>query len=173
MSLSGDSLQIAAATRSSDGCTVDGCSRVRTNDSVSLSSVTCGCRKLDPMSRRGSLSESLPRQHSSNGKACRTQSSLSRSGERCPAIGKRRTYRWGVWGATFEEESLRVEPGDVRVAFSDGITEARSVEGDEFGEERLLSCVEQNRELTPTDLLSRLLSTVEQFSAGTAQGDGF
>jgi serine phosphatase RsbU (regulator of sigma subunit) len=31
--------------------------------------------------------------------------------------------------------------------------------------------VQQNRELAPTELLSCLLGTVEQFSAGRAQGD--
>jgi phosphoserine phosphatase RsbU/P len=71
----------------------------------------------------------------------------------------------------FEEKCLRLEPGDMLVAFSDGITEARNVGDHEFGEERLLSCVQQNRELAPIDLVSRLLGTVQQFSAGTAQGD--
>jgi phosphoserine phosphatase RsbU/P len=92
------------------------------------------------------------------------------------ASGIRRLEKGGlIVGAfeevRFEEECLRLEPGDVLVAFSDGITEARNVGDHEFGEERLLSCVQQNRELAPIDLVSRLLGTVQQFSAGTAQGD--
>jgi sigma-B regulation protein RsbU (phosphoserine phosphatase) len=73
--------------------------------------------------------------------------------------------------ARFEEQMLQMEPGDVLVAYSDGITEARSIEGEEFGEQRLLSWVQEHRELAPTDLLDGLLGTVQQFSAGTAQGD--
>ena len=73
--------------------------------------------------------------------------------------------------AKFEEQTLQMEPGDVLVAYSDGLTEARSIEDEEFGEQRLLSWVQGHRELAPADLLDGLLSTVQQFSAGTAQGD--
>ncbi len=42
--------------------------------------------------------------------------------------------------ATFEEEQLQLDPGDTLVVFSDGVSEAMNVEGEEFGEERLVSC---------------------------------
>jgi predicted ester cyclase len=73
--------------------------------------------------------------------------------------------------ATFDEETLQLEPGDLLVAFSDGVTEARNPDGEEFGEERLLACIERHRELAPTALLACLLETVQQFSAGTGQRD--
>jgi sigma-B regulation protein RsbU (phosphoserine phosphatase) len=73
--------------------------------------------------------------------------------------------------ATFEEETLQLEPDDLLVAFSDGITEARNSDGQEFGEERLLVCIESHRELAPAALLDRLLDTVQQFSAGAGQRD--
>jgi sigma-B regulation protein RsbU (phosphoserine phosphatase) len=73
--------------------------------------------------------------------------------------------------AIFDEDTQQLEPGDVLVAYSDGLTEARDAGGDEFGEERLLSCVKANSDLSPTDLMECLLSTVHQFSAGTAQSD--
>ena len=34
--------------------------------------------------------------------------------------------------ATFEEDTITVEPGDILVAFSDGVTEALSASGDEY-----------------------------------------
>ena len=74
-------------------------------------------------------------------------------------------------GTVFDEETYQLESGDVLVAYSDGLTEARDPGGDEFGEERLLSCVQANCTLSPPDLMECLLSTVHQFSAGTAQGD--
>ena len=74
-------------------------------------------------------------------------------------------------GATFEEETLRLEPGDVLIVFSDGITEALNPNGEEFGEERLLSCVEANRKLAPEALLESLVGTVRQFTAGAVQSD--
>ena len=33
---------------------------------------------------------------------------------------------------TFEEQTIQLEPGDILVAFSDGITEARDLDGEEF-----------------------------------------
>jgi hypothetical protein len=36
--------------------------------------------------------------------------------------------------ASFEEETVSLDPGDVLVVFSDGITEAVSQDGSEFGE---------------------------------------
>ena len=74
-------------------------------------------------------------------------------------------------GAIFDEETYQLESGDVLVAYSDGLTEARDPAGDEFGEERLLSCVQANCALSPPDLMECLLSTVHQFSTGAAQGD--
>jgi serine phosphatase RsbU (regulator of sigma subunit) len=74
-------------------------------------------------------------------------------------------------GATFGEETLQLESGDLLVAFSDGVTEARNADGEEFGEERLLACIESQRELAPSALLDRLLETVQQFSAGAARRD--
>ncbi|RPI49426.1 MAG: FHA domain-containing protein, partial [Acidobacteria bacterium] len=57
--------------------------------------------------------------------------------------------------ATYEEETLQLEDGDTLVAFSDGVTEALNLAGDEFGEERLLPCVEEHRGRTPDVLLDR------------------
>jgi phosphoserine phosphatase RsbU/P len=57
------------------------------------------------------------------------------------------------------------------VVYSDGMTEARNPDGEEFGDEQLMSCVRANTALTPTDLLECLLDTVHKFSAGAAQSD--
>jgi steroid delta-isomerase-like uncharacterized protein len=73
--------------------------------------------------------------------------------------------------AIFDEDTQQLEPGDVVVAYSDGVTEARDSNGDEFGEERLLSCVQANCTLPSVELVECLLSSVQQFSAGTAQTD--
>jgi predicted ester cyclase len=73
--------------------------------------------------------------------------------------------------ATFEEDTQQLWPGDVLVAYSDGVTEARDTSDEEFGEERLLSCVQANCTRSPVDIMECLLSTVHEFSAGTAQGD--
>jgi sigma-B regulation protein RsbU (phosphoserine phosphatase) len=73
--------------------------------------------------------------------------------------------------ATFEEGSTTLEPGDVLVAFSDGVTEALSTEGEEYGEQRLLDCVQANREQSPPELLDSIFASVREFTAGAVQSD--
>lgn len=73
--------------------------------------------------------------------------------------------------ATFEEETVQLDPGDVLVVFSDGVTEALNADGVEFGEDGLLSCVNAHHELAPGPLLERLLEAVHQFTAGAVPSD--
>jgi predicted ester cyclase len=73
--------------------------------------------------------------------------------------------------ATFEEEVVQLDPGDVLVVFSDGVTEALNARDEEFGDERLLACVRANRGLTPSALLERLLEVLRDFTQGAAQND--
>jgi serine phosphatase RsbU (regulator of sigma subunit) len=73
--------------------------------------------------------------------------------------------------ATYEEETLQLEQGDVLVIFSDGVTEAFNSAGEEFGESRLLECLHANRQCEPAQLLQKVLSSVQKFTAGAAQSD--
>jgi sigma-B regulation protein RsbU (phosphoserine phosphatase) len=73
--------------------------------------------------------------------------------------------------AVFEEETVKLEPGDLLVAFSDGVTEALSAAGEEYGEPRLLECVEANREKSVPDLLDAILASVRAFTVGAVQSD--
>jgi serine phosphatase RsbU (regulator of sigma subunit) len=73
--------------------------------------------------------------------------------------------------ATYEEETVTLEPGDWLIVFSDGISEAMSAAGDEFGEDRIVKCVEANRSLEPRQLLEALFADVKTFARGAAQSD--
>src|SRR4030095_9419452 len=73
--------------------------------------------------------------------------------------------------ATFEEETITLEPGDLLVAFSDGVTEAMSATGAEYGEERLLACVDISRQKTPQELLDAIFASVREFTTGAIQSD--
>ena len=73
--------------------------------------------------------------------------------------------------AVYEQETVSMDPGDVLVVYSDGVTEALNTEGQEFGDERLLACVKANGHRAPAEILSELLSAVGQFAKGTAQHD--
>ena len=73
--------------------------------------------------------------------------------------------------ATFEEDTIHLDSGDLLVAFSDGVTEALSVSGEEYGEDRLLACVEGNRERSTRELLDAIFASVREFSVGAVQSD--
>jgi serine phosphatase RsbU (regulator of sigma subunit) len=69
--------------------------------------------------------------------------------------------------AAFDEETLRLQPGDVIIAFSDGVSEALNDANEEFTDERLLASVDAHRHSSPQELLDGLLADVRAF-CGTA-----
>jgi serine phosphatase RsbU (regulator of sigma subunit) len=73
------------------------------------------------------------------------------------------------WETTLGETQLT--PGDTLLIFSDGISEAMSDRGDEFGDERLLEALRQHAELAPPDLLAALIRTVQGFSGREQEDD--
>ena len=74
----------------------------------------------------------------------------------------------GLPEATFEEECLELQPGDTVVLFTDGVTEARNSEGEEFGEERLISCLTASQKESATAMVKNALQAVREF-CGAAQ----
>jgi phosphoserine phosphatase RsbU/P len=73
--------------------------------------------------------------------------------------------------ATFEEDTVVMKAGDVLITFSDGVTEALSVSGEEFGESRLLECVQGRRDASVPELLEAILASVREFTSGAMQSD--
>jgi serine phosphatase RsbU (regulator of sigma subunit) len=69
---------------------------------------------------------------------------------------------FGRWDCAIEDRQLY--PGDTLVLYTDGATEASNPAGDEFGEDRLLEALKQNRELSSQELLVVLMGQVHQFS---------
>jgi phosphoserine phosphatase RsbU/P len=73
--------------------------------------------------------------------------------------------------ATFEQETVTLEPGDLIVLFSDGVTEAMNAEGEEFTDDRLIACANAHRGAAPQQVLDALLADVHAFCAGEPQSD--
>jgi phosphoserine phosphatase RsbU/P len=71
----------------------------------------------------------------------------------------------------FEDETLQLQPGDCLAVFSDGVSEALSLSGEEFGEERIVHCIEQHGAGGPRELLNELFARVREFTAGAPQSD--
>jgi sigma-B regulation protein RsbU (phosphoserine phosphatase) len=68
-------------------------------------------------------------------------------------------------------ESTTLDPGAVLVAYTDGVTEARGPDKEEFGEERLRAVVAARAGEHPDNVISTCLDAVHDFAAGEANDD--
>jgi len=66
------------------------------------------------------------------------------------------------WACPTAERQLG--PGDLLAIYTDGITEAFSPSGEEFGEERLIETLQRSRDLRPRDLIAAIFDEVHRFS---------
>lgn len=70
--------------------------------------------------------------------------------------------RFPRWECSIGETSLFV--GDTLALYTDGVTEAGCLYGDEFGEERLLECLGLHRELPSQLMVSAVMDEVQRYS---------
>jgi len=67
-------------------------------------------------------------------------------------------------GAEFGEQSLRFEPGDRLVIYTDGITEARNASGEPYGEDRLHAFIAETSDLSGEEFCDSLLQAIARWS---------
>jgi sigma-B regulation protein RsbU (phosphoserine phosphatase) len=78
----------------------------------------------------------------------------------------------GVLGdAEYEQAQVSIGAGDRLVLYTDGLTEARSADDEEFGEERLLEAAVAHRVCSAPALQARLTAEVASFTGGRLQDD--
>src|SRR5262249_2309932 len=73
--------------------------------------------------------------------------------------------------AQYEENQTAFGPGDRLVLVTDGITEATNVQGEEFGEDRLVKLLLQYRHMSPAELQKTLIDSVVSFAGQALQDD--
>jgi sigma-B regulation protein RsbU (phosphoserine phosphatase) len=73
-------------------------------------------------------------------------------------------------GAHFDIQSVRIEPGDILVAFTDGVTEATNSNGELFGRERLYSLLARPVS-TAAELLDCIRADVQEHVGGADPSD--
>lgn len=71
----------------------------------------------------------------------------------------------------YPAEQRMLEPGDVVVMFSDGVTEARSVADEEYGEDRLVGELMELRHLPAEAIVQAVFESVERFMGDAPAGD--
>ena len=65
----------------------------------------------------------------------------------------------------------QLNPGDMLVLYSDGVTEANNPAYDEFDEERFIEVLKANRFLPATQIVQKVIRAVTDFAAGAPQAD--
>ena len=73
--------------------------------------------------------------------------------------------------APYADQTEQMQPGDVLIVYTDGVTEALDVEGAEFGEERLVAILEQRHREDAGAILDAIVEGVKTFARGAAQHD--
>jgi serine phosphatase RsbU (regulator of sigma subunit)/dihydrofolate reductase len=73
--------------------------------------------------------------------------------------------------AVYEQQMVQLLPGDILLAFTDGISEAMNASEEEWGEDRMISEAQAHANLNAEELLDCLFRAAEDFAAGAPQHD--
>ena len=71
----------------------------------------------------------------------------------------------------YRQESVVLEPGDIAVMYTDGVTEAMNAENEEFGVERLQAVFEERRPEDAREVSEAVFDAVHAFAGDTPQSD--
>jgi sigma-B regulation protein RsbU (phosphoserine phosphatase) len=71
----------------------------------------------------------------------------------------------------FEEDVVPMEPGDVMVMFSDGVTEAANEQNELYGDKRLEAVIVEHRHLDAASLADVIDQAIHAFAAGVPMRD--
>jgi serine phosphatase RsbU (regulator of sigma subunit) len=80
---------------------------------------------------------------------------------------------FGLGGAAPELSATDLEPGDAVLLYTDGVTEARTADGDLFGLDRLIDLLEREAASgqPPEEILRRLVRAVVDYEPGGLRDD--
>ena len=71
----------------------------------------------------------------------------------------------------YEQESDRLEPGDLIAVYSDGVTEAIDLEGEEFGQDRLAELLVAKRDETAETIVEAVNQALDEWTSSAPAGD--
>ncbi|MGB8656184.1 MAG: GAF domain-containing protein [Candidatus Zixiibacteriota bacterium] len=71
----------------------------------------------------------------------------------------------------YEERALGINPGDVMVFYTDGVTEAKNEKDEEFGTKRLKRVINDSHRASAAQIQENIYSAVKDFTATLPRGD--
>ena len=76
-----------------------------------------------------------------------------------------------LFNSIINEQTLLMSAGDKIILYTDGITEALTPQGDEFGRERLMAAIAEHGDRSASELSERIIEDVEEFTEGASVSD--
>jgi len=73
--------------------------------------------------------------------------------------------------APYTEQALALEPGDLLLLYTDGISEAMTHDDEEWGEDRMIESARKVRNETAGEVLNAIFADADKFTAGAPQHD--
>ncbi len=77
----------------------------------------------------------------------------------------------GLIRARYQRDSFVLEPGDMMVLFTDGVSESMNSREEDWGEERLIEFAKACHGLPALEAMTRILAAAEAFAGGAPQHD--
>ena len=71
----------------------------------------------------------------------------------------------------YEVRSLILQPGDLLIVYTDGISEAMTADDEERGENRMVKAVPRRPRASVAEVLEEIFRAPDQFTAGAEQHD--
>jgi sigma-B regulation protein RsbU (phosphoserine phosphatase) len=72
---------------------------------------------------------------------------------------------------TYEQGDVQLEPGDILVGFTDGISEAMNPNEEEWGEDALLAELKSLPHMLSQEIITHIVAAADKFAAGAKQHD--
>ena len=76
-----------------------------------------------------------------------------------------------IEGITFTKESIKVQPGDALVMYTDGVTEAENIDHEQFGEPRLEQTLAELQGAESQRIVDTINAKVKEFAGEAPQSD--
>ena len=107
---------------------------------------------------------------------------LANAGHECPllvpadggairAVGDAGVMLGAFRTLALDDTALTLQPGDLLFLYTDGVTDARNLEGDRFGDDRLLATLEAARAGSAEDVVGAVRDAVDDFQATVEPAD--
>jgi len=71
----------------------------------------------------------------------------------------------------YHSKNIRIKPGEIMLLHTDGVTEAMNQEYKQYSDKRLLTRMNAQKQLSPTELVYSIIEDVNEFTAGAVQSD--